>query len=183
MRIAEMVKQGKMEIGYRNGEEGIIVNSKKFLTENVNEIKANKSTIIEFIKATEKGNKTRINQWFENLNNVEVKCIQSSKYYLSKETIGYKEMEGLNESYFFQQEQEWIKENVKSFKLVEERVVPYESTVRIYSYKKNEKTVVVSTKKLSKTQVITLELQEMAEVMTDEQFEDATGCLREHYKI
>ena len=177
MKVDEMIKKFKLEIAYRNGEKGITF-KKKPSNREVAELKEKKGAIIEELE----NRKARIDEYFENLNNVEIYCLHYSHYYIDEETEGYKETKELNKKYFEEVEAEWIKNNKKNFVETRREVELYEDNKTFYVYAKETSNVEVKENKEEQENIErTIELEEMAERMNDEDFEDITGLPREHY--
>lgn len=131
-----------------------------------------------------------INRYFENLDNVEMYCLNNRYYYIDEETKGYKETKKLNIRYFKEIERNWMNENIKNLVKTGEKVEPYQDTIYYYEFTKTnakdleeKREEYKQTDEYKKQREITnrySELAKMAETMSDKEFEEKTGLLKEH---
>jgi hypothetical protein len=124
-------------------------------------------------------NKNKIDKYFNEIEELEIEKIGHRNYYILGES--HKEIEKLNEGYFFRKKEEWIRNNKRNFMLKDELTEAFESQTRkIYIYKKGyeKETAKKATNNNSSRYN---KLYEEAEKMTDEEFEDIYGVKREGY--
>lgn len=183
MTINEMIKKFKLEIAYRDGEKGVMF-GKKPSAQEIIELKSNKQGIMKELESR----KELINEYFANLNNVEIYCLQYSHFYIDEKTEEYQEMKELDKNHFEDVKANWIKENRKYFVETSSENKPYEDTEIFYNYTKEKaKEIEIKIEEIKNTKEYQEkvnrfnELCDMAEKMKDIDFEDITGLRREDY--
>lgn len=154
-------------------------------------LKVTDENIAQQILNKDKENKEKIDDFFNNLDNVELYCLSYKHYYIDKKTKDYEKTKSLNEEYFENKSEEWLIENKKYLVKTNERVKSYESPKTFYKYYKENIEIVEKKreeyrqtdkyKENLEIQSRLIELGEIAKTMTDAEFEDLTGLEREHY--
>ena len=162
--------------------EDYILNNRK-----INALKVNEEIKDLILQAVEE-NKKEIDNFFNNLKIVEIKVLDFDHYYIEKHKDELQRLEKLEHDYFLNKENEFIR-SIKKFLKKENRIQhkhDFGGSREIYlidlekEQKAAEKKEVKTTeKKESKRDY--QELYEAAEKMSDEEFEDIYGGLREFY--
>lgn len=144
------------------------------------------SEIVEITEETEK----IIDSYFENLDNVDMYCLSYRHYYINKDTKGYEETKALNTRYFKEIEQKWVDSNISNLVQTGVKKEAYSDTVYYYNFTKTnakdleeKREEYKQTDEYKKQREITnrySELAKMAETMSDREFEEKTGLVKDH---
>lgn len=133
-----------------------------------------------------------IENYFNNLDNIKLHELSNGSIVFAEETEEYKKLEELNKGYFYEQKENWIMENRKYFAkdttwdqngmgmmesettylFSKEKIEEVEEEISEYKQSDEYKTKLETEKKYE-------ELQELADKMGDEEFEDITGMKKE----
>lgn len=163
-------QQGKIVVRFDNAWEKLKGFSGTTLTEEQYQ---------EVINYQEETKKT-IDNYFENLENAKLKLLSNGSIVFLK-TEEQEELRDLNDSYFSDISYIWIRENTKNFTKERKTVNKGHGVMDIeviYTFDK-EKNEVAETKKQNKNNKRYDGLRELAQTMSDEDFEDVTGMKKD----
>lgn len=172
--------------------------AKDFLKKYSN-IRLKKETYTELVQIRE-DIKIAIDKYFENLDNVKLEKLSNGSIVFSERTDRYKELKVLDEDYFHEVEEDWIRDNKKYFTVEKGynkddfgMMHPYtnyfftkdnivEVDKKIAEHKQTEEYKEKMKKKEESNNRFN-ELCKLAETMNNVDFEDVTGLSRENYLI